>query len=501
MIKKVFLFLFVAFSFAVPSYGIHSVSVNFEQNTAVMKDLLGVNRLPENMEAGYKEAGVRSVRLHDVRVNDYQYYTDFWNYDPQQYAFTTINEDFDPLDPQYYHWELLDPQIEMLSELGIDIYFRSGISWPDSIKFPTPPLTPPFDLDGRNFKNFSEVVKNTAMHFNDGWDNGFHYNIKYWEVWNEPGGEFWKGSPEDFYKMYHQVSTTLKQYNPDLRVGGPGAVPSTIVVPNHQYFRDFLAYLKANSVPIDFYSWHLYGIKNPYGLKYWASYVRDELDASGFTQIESHVTEINDELDEAQENLEDDPVGAAYMLSMLFTAQESEIDKMFWYPGYVLANEDVEEKPDLKWNGYAFKIFSSIYENTPFQLKTSGSLVVEGNWQDEETNFMVLGARSESGNKVYLAVSNFRSEINEYEAEFNNLPWSENDTIKITINIVAGPDRKFTQTVSWSNGNSLPRFSFNDMSSPSISFIRLEKLGDDIDTVDNPLISPLLKLLLLDSKK
>lgn len=46
MIKKVFLFLFVAFSFAVPSYGIHSVSVNFEQNTAVMKDLLGVNRLP-----------------------------------------------------------------------------------------------------------------------------------------------------------------------------------------------------------------------------------------------------------------------------------------------------------------------------------------------------------------------------------------------------------------------------------------------------------------------
>ena len=29
---------------------------------------------------------------------------------------------------------------------------------------------------------------NVIKHYNSGWANGYHYNIKYWEIWNEPDG-------------------------------------------------------------------------------------------------------------------------------------------------------------------------------------------------------------------------------------------------------------------------------------------------------------------------
>ena len=31
-----------------------------------------------------------------------------------------------------------------------------------------------------------EVCKHIVMHYNDGWNDGYHYNIAYWEIWNEP---------------------------------------------------------------------------------------------------------------------------------------------------------------------------------------------------------------------------------------------------------------------------------------------------------------------------
>ena len=35
-------------------------------------------------------------------------------------------------------------------------------------------------------KKWANVCKHIVMHYNAGWANGFYYNIKNWEVWNEP---------------------------------------------------------------------------------------------------------------------------------------------------------------------------------------------------------------------------------------------------------------------------------------------------------------------------
>jgi hypothetical protein len=62
-------------------------------------------------------------------------------------------------------------------DCGAQVYYRLGRS------FAADPTPPP------DFGKFAEVCRHIVMHYNDGWAHGFHYGIKYWEVWNEPNIE------------------------------------------------------------------------------------------------------------------------------------------------------------------------------------------------------------------------------------------------------------------------------------------------------------------------
>jgi xylan 1,4-beta-xylosidase len=42
----------------------------------------------------------------------------------------------------------------------------------------------------------------------------------YWEVWNEPSGEYWKGTQAEFFKMYDYAADGLKRALPTARIGG-----------------------------------------------------------------------------------------------------------------------------------------------------------------------------------------------------------------------------------------------------------------------------------------
>ncbi|TDP03184.1 GH39 family glycosyl hydrolase [Flavobacterium sp. 245] len=42
----------------------------------------------------------------------------------------------------------------------------------------------------------------------------------YWEVWNEPNGHYWKGTREEFFKMYDYAADGLKQALPTAKIGG-----------------------------------------------------------------------------------------------------------------------------------------------------------------------------------------------------------------------------------------------------------------------------------------
>jgi len=43
----------------------------------------------------------------------------------------------------------------------------------------------------------------------------------YWEVWNEPNISYWKGTPEEYMKLYDYAADGVKRALPTARVGGP----------------------------------------------------------------------------------------------------------------------------------------------------------------------------------------------------------------------------------------------------------------------------------------
>jgi xylan 1,4-beta-xylosidase len=73
------------------------------------------------------------------------------------------------------------------------------------------------------------------------------------EVWNEPNLDFWGGRPNQptYWQLYDHTARALKAVSPRLQVGGPSTAQAAWV-------GQFLAHTKAENVPVDFVSTHVY---------------------------------------------------------------------------------------------------------------------------------------------------------------------------------------------------------------------------------------------------
>jgi xylan 1,4-beta-xylosidase len=111
-----------------------------------------------------------------------------------------------------------------------------------------PNVAPPKDWD-----KWQKLVEAFARHLVDryGEDEVAQW---YFEVWNEPNLDFWMGEPREssYYELYDRTARTIKRVSPRLRIGGPATAQAAWV-------DRFLAHCKANNVPVDFASTHVYG--------------------------------------------------------------------------------------------------------------------------------------------------------------------------------------------------------------------------------------------------
>jgi xylan 1,4-beta-xylosidase len=75
----------------------------------------------------------------------------------------------------------------------------------------------------------------------------------YFEVWNEPNIGFWGGRPPQstYFELYDHTALDIKRVSTRLRVGGPSTAQAA-------WAGDFVAHCKANSIPVDFVSSHVY---------------------------------------------------------------------------------------------------------------------------------------------------------------------------------------------------------------------------------------------------
>jgi hypothetical protein len=339
-----------------------------------------------NATAGYREARIDLIRTHDAygpgdidsRFPDAPGVL----IDTERTQLSIfLNPDADPNDPASYNFGPTDKLIASIKDLGAEVIFRIGRSEGSNVD-------PPQD-----FARYAEVAKHIVLHYNRGWANGFRYNIRYWEVWNEPdlGRLFWGGTPERYFDLYEKIARAVKQADRRALVGGPA-----IARPNddNPYVDDFLKYVRARKVPLDFYSWHWYATdsNDPLDVVRVADTVRARLDKYGFRKTLSVLDEWNYGL---MDPMPGELQRAGFITSALIYMQSAPIDVSAIYRADNVFGK-AGTTPDK--TGQALIALGRM-QDTPLQLATTGA---------DTNGLAVQAARSKNGDTVQVLISNYQ---------------------------------------------------------------------------------------------
>jgi len=263
----------------------------------------GVNNGPCRVMGGgqpeFARAHIPYMRTHDtVGMWGGTHYVDVPNIFP--------NMDADPDDPKNYDFTFTDAYLKPFAEAGTEIYYRLGVTIENYNSIKPYTTHPPKD-----FAKWAAVCERIVAHYTRGWANGFKWNIRYWEIWNEPeNAQMWLGTEEEFFELYRTVANRLKKAFPEIKVGGYGAcgfyqsiaplntyAAQAVDAKADKWFPEFCKYVTdpKTKAPLDFFSWHMYvfGTNGAPQIVRAADFVRRTLDRHGLKDTESHFTEWN----------------------------------------------------------------------------------------------------------------------------------------------------------------------------------------------------------------
>ncbi len=403
------------------------IRIDFRIKEGKIKPLHGAHNSPVNsgslvdVTPYYKEIGFPYIRLHDTN----------WP-NPGEVDIHTIfkNFDADPGDPANYDFEHTDQYLKSILDTGAQIIYRLGTSIEHTpVKYH---IHPPKD-----FNKWAEICLGIIRHYNEGWANGFRYNIRYWEIWNEPEGMpvtgsqdrlrlMWSGTNEQFLELYRTASTAIKREFPYVKVGGFACTMTDM-----EFLEHFLKACKDERLPLDFFSWHKYDI-SPESVAASILFVRAMLDKYGFEKTESHLNEWNytrapegvtefDQMFRAGNEYNTQEIfkrlkseeGASYDAALLIKMQDLPVDIANYYDTattsfFSLFNMyGVPEK-----NYYAFKAFSELYKH-PSRIHSE----VLSN----ETGLFCCAGLKSTGSNAAVLISNFSEEGRKCSISFENL--------------------------------------------------------------------------------
>ena len=238
----------------------------------------------------------------------------------------------DPNDPAAYDFVLTDRYLQSILAAGTRIFYRLGSKIEHKIKKYGTKV--PAD-----FKKWAVICEHIIRHYNEGWADGFHMNILYWEIWNEPdldpdgaaNKRTWQGTEKQFFEFYRTAACHLKKCFPQLKIGGPalsGKMP---------WMRRFLkAMSEGERVPLDFFSWHFYG-NQPTAVRSCIRTVRNALDEFGYDSAENILNEWNYLRDWTGTGFRKTVQniiglkGAVFASSVMCVGQDSPLDMLMYY--------------------------------------------------------------------------------------------------------------------------------------------------------------------------
>lgn len=272
-----------------------TIEVKLSEHIKKMKPMHGGGQPPVTSTASdaffhyLTEAGIPYSRLHDVNgaFGGYKY-VDVPN------IFRDFNADEN--DPASYDFTFTDLLLEQLHRAGVEPYYRLGVTIENAAKVKSYWIYPPKD-----YAKWARIAEHIIRHYTEGWADGFHYKITYWEIWGEPDNtDLWQGTKEEYYAFYHTVASHLKSCFPHLKIGAYGSCGFYAAVnpPEKrtpwglymiEFFHRFFDYLKEHDTPIDFFSWHSYAPTE--AVTKMDAWLHEALVAHGYGDLETHLNE------------------------------------------------------------------------------------------------------------------------------------------------------------------------------------------------------------------
>ena len=171
-----------------------------------------------------------------------------------------------------YDWTVVDRIIETYLHAGAKPFVEIGfmpealsshpqpyvLHWPksDGVGWSYPP---------KDYAKWGELVYQWVRHSVEKY-GAAEVATWYWELWNEPDIFYWRGTPEEYNRLYDYTADAVKRALPKARVGGP-ATTGPAGAKAAAYLRQFLEHCARGrneatgktGAPLDFISYHAKG--------------------------------------------------------------------------------------------------------------------------------------------------------------------------------------------------------------------------------------------------
>jgi xylan 1,4-beta-xylosidase len=177
-----------------------------------------------------------------------------------------------------YDWTRLDAIMDELTRPGIEPFVQASFM-PQALSSRPEPYTPALVKTGlprdmvsggafyppKDYRKWEALIEAWARH------SGERYGVErasswLWELWNEPESPYWRGTKEEYFRLYDHFAAAVKRALPNARVGGPH-VTDPGWKNGDVFMRAFLEHCRSGrnaatggiGAPLDFVAFHAKG--------------------------------------------------------------------------------------------------------------------------------------------------------------------------------------------------------------------------------------------------
>lgn len=175
-----------------------------------------------------------------------------------------------------YNWRLIDSIFDTYVKRGMKPFAQIGFM-PEALSTNPQPYKHNWTPGGKesiytgwayppkDYNKWAELVYQWVKHSVDRYGKA-EVESWYWELWNEPNIGYWKGTPEEFFKLYDYTADAVKRALPTAKIGGAD-VAGTGGNGGSKFLTDFLTHCVSGTnyvtgkvgTPIDLISFHAKG--------------------------------------------------------------------------------------------------------------------------------------------------------------------------------------------------------------------------------------------------